>query len=175
MKDDIGNDLIPGPGKYFLDNSYFLKDGEKTSFFFKKSIPKSDNPIEKYLNIPKIESFKIPGPGEYNLRKELIKKESITIDVNKKKPFLSSNDKSVIDTQHSEIVETLNFERTNQRMIYPGGASGDNKRGIKSVFMSKSPKEDYIKQNHIPGPCYYNPKEIPYKINYNLNTDKIWL
>ena len=44
---------------------------------------------------------------------------------------------------------------------------------IVSIFRSQSKKGIYFKNNHIPGPSYYEPKEILSK-NFFKNTKKIW-
>ena len=164
---------LPGPGNYFFDlERYLFKNPDQTSHFFKKNLEKSIDPLEKHLNIPKVQKFHIPGPGEYNLRKEFIDESKF----NERKPLINPNENDLEKQKESEM-ERLNILKKSKNEIFEELKSsfGNPKKAIKSVFVSQSPKNNYLSINHVPGPSYYKPQLPPAKLNYNFNDEKNWI
>lgn len=167
--------LIPGPGRYFRnsDQTSLIKDGNKTSFFFKKEQETKIDPVEKHLNIPKVQKFHIPGPGEYNLRRDLIDPATL---LQSRTPFIDERENESERKKEKELEHTNLISNIKKENFIPFKSPFENsKKGIKSVFESQSPKGTYVKPNHVPGPSYYNPQIIPDKINFNCNEEKKWI
>ncbi len=163
----------PGPGNYFYHpDNLFLHNPEKESFFFKISLEKKIDPVEKNLNIQKVPKFYIPGPGQYNLRKELLDETKI---VATRKPLISESDHNIEKEREIERLSKLKNQKK-EYIVDPYKIPYENmKRGMKSIFLSNSPKSSYLRVNHIPGPSYYNPTSLPPKVNFNFNEDKNWI
>jgi hypothetical protein len=199
LKDEDGNDLIPGPGKYFYEEKFpYVKEQDKSSYFFKQSPKKQENLLEIVLNIPKIENFKIPGPGAYNLRTEFVKVNKISEekeedsntnqndqthkntemkDKNKGKIYFSERyykpkEFSLTEKKKESKSKSPNLKKKEYQFKMPEYVP---RKGIRSIFISQSPKEDYIKLHHIPGPSYYNPILIPTKKSFNSKIDNLWI
>jgi hypothetical protein len=166
----------PGPGKYFFDlNSDTSKKKDSTSYFFKNKIPKNNDPVEKILNLDKNKKFETPGPGEYNLRMELIKDNKNHSSTSGSIYFI--NDKKTISEYDKEKkIEVRSRDYSIQIQPQNNIYSFENsKKGIRSVFLSKSPRNAYTKSNHVPGPSYYNPALLPERKSFNMNEDKFWI
>lgn len=169
------NNTLMGPGRYFANNDMQLKDPDKTSFFFKRELSKNEDPIEKFLNIPKVQKFKIPGPGEYNLRKELIDENKFNYNINRK-PLIDETEKT-IEKNETELEHHIKLNKNLKNDINSSNdySPSRNEKGIKSIFQSKSPKGTNLNNKHVPGPSYYNPNLWPKRISYNCNNDKYWI
>jgi hypothetical protein len=170
----------PGPGKYFFDsNLKTFNKKDSTSFFFRENIPKKLNPLEKILKLDKNKIFETPGPGEYNLRKELIKVEKNPTS-SSRSIFLINDKKKFTEYENDIKIEKLKnaYRRDNSIQIQPQNIIfnfENSKKSIRSVFLSKSPRNSYTKSNHVPGPTYYHPGLLPERKSYNANEDKIWI
>ena len=161
---------IPGPGKYFRHYYDFIKDADKTSHFFKHS-NKPEDLLEKHLNFPRVQKFKVPGPGEYNLRRDLVDESKANKN---KKPFIDEQEKLQEKMKEEDWEDDNNMSKVeNIEEIRSNLFSYKN--GVKSVFESKSPKQKYLKINHVPGPSYYNPQLMPNKNSFNCNIEKQWI
>jgi hypothetical protein len=186
---------FPGPGKYSVYGS-FVKNPDKTSFFFKNINPdESDDTykfvkedlINKYINTSGNEmkksrpkKFSVPGPGEYNLY-TYINNEGGNGNGNRNSPTIKKNlipeKEKEIEKQKEKEIERINLMKSLKKENYSEYKSPfeNNKKGISSVFLSHSPKEDYVRLKHVPGPTYYNPLLMPVKMNFNQNEDKLWI
>jgi hypothetical protein len=175
--ENVSKDIshLPGPGRYFNNlESTSVRNPEKVSKFFISEASKKVDPMEKFLNISKVQKFKIPGPGEYNLRKEIIDFSKIKTHM----PPLINEEEKDIEKEKEREIERINIMQRVKREIYnPYQSPFENsKKGISSVFQSRSPKEKYLAINHIPGPAYYNPSIIfTDKKSYNHNEERVWI
>jgi hypothetical protein len=162
-----------GPGRYFNYTEFTAKDPDKTSFFFKNNIVKPDDPIERHLKISKVQKYKVPGPGEYNLRQELIDQSKFNYNM-PRKPLIDEDEKNIEKYIENEI-EHINLAR-NASILPPENVIVKNDlKGSRSVFVSKSPKTIEYNKYHNPGPSYYHPQIWPKKISYNCNSEKTWI
>lgn len=167
---------LTGPGRYFNNTESIVKDPDKTSFFFKNSLSQNINPIENYVvDFEKKPRFNIPGPGEYNLRQDILDPHKLGHKIFKNQ--VVDEQENYLDKQREKELEELNLLKGSKQEKYHKNyqAVEDYKKSAKSVFESKSAKGVYHSPNHVPGPSYYNPQQWPSKISYNCNVDRNWI
>ncbi len=172
------NTLSPGPARYYLNdlkNFNYVKDPHKTSYFFKDKVPERDEPVDKYIVQKKYPKKKlIPGPGDYDIKSNIGKLNYDYSNINKK--IISEKDRERDREKEKELEEINILKSIKKEAFMPYVSPFENlKKSARSVFLSKSPREDYLKINHIPGPTYYQVNKPESKMSFNWNTEKIWI
>lgn len=172
------NSSSPGPARYYLNdlkNFNYVKDPHKTSYFFKNEMPKREELRDRYLEEKKYPSKKhFPGPGEYDIRSDLGKLKYDYSNINKK--IISEKDRERDREKEKELEEINVLKSIKKEAFMPYISPFENlKKSARSVFLSKSPRDDYLKINNAPGPCYYQVNKPDDKISFNWNSDKIWI
>ena len=157
-------DDFPGPGKYFKNNrnNDQIKDNT-VSYFFKKPLEKIFSLEDKLINEKK--DNLLPGPGAYNLRTDLLKKNENQLPYEKvKQGFtfnveLNKDKKDFLRTDFYEIPSSFDKIKKGERTAY---------------FKSTSPRV-FTKRKKTPGPAFYRPSLIPSKLSYNYNMEKLFI
>jgi len=172
------NTISPGPARYYLNdlkNFNYVKDPDKTSYFFKDKVPEREEACDKYLVQKKYPKKKlIPGPGDYDLKSEIGKLKYDYSNLNKK--IISEKDRERDRAKEKELEEINVLKSIKKEAFMPYVSPFENlKKSARSVFLSKSPRDDYLKINHVPGPSYYQANKPDYRVSFNWNTDKIWI
>ncbi len=172
------NSLSPGPARYYLNdlkNFNYVKDPGKTSHYFKDSCPQREEPLDKFILQKKYPKKKLlPGPGDYEIKSDIGRFKYDCSNLNKK--IISEKDRER-DREKERELEEINVLKTIKKEAFmPYVSPFENlKKSARSVFLSKSPRDDYLKINHVPGPSYYQSNKPENKVSYNWNTDKIWI
>lgn len=170
--------LSPGPARYYINDSSainYSNDPSKTSYFFKGKVEKREEAADKYLIQKKYPAKKkFPGPGHYDIKSDIGKLKYDYSNLNKK--IISEKDREK-DLQKEKELEEINLLKGIKKEAFmPYISPFENlKKSARSVFLSKSPRDDYLKINHNPGPGYYQSNKPENKVSYNWNSDKIWV
>jgi len=172
------NTLSPGPARYYLNdlkNFNYVKDPEKTSYFFKDKVPERDEPMDKYIVQKKYPKKRNPpGPADYLIKSDIGNLKYDYSNLNKK--IISEKDRERDREKEKELEEINVLKSIKKEAFMPYVSPFENlKKSARSVFLSKSPRDDYLKINHIPGPSYYQSYKPENKVSFNWNTDKIWI
>lgn len=159
-------DEFPGPGKYFKKEKDDQKIKENTvSYFFKKPNEKVITPEDRLIN--KVKEFTFPGPGAYDLRTDLLKKNENKLPYEVQKIKQNNPSNLIINKDKNDLLKTDFYD-------IPSGFD-KIKTGEKTAnFKSTSPRIESKKKKN-PGPAYYRPQILPSKISYNYNMEKEWL
>jgi hypothetical protein len=168
----------PGPARYYINdgnNLNYTNDYHKTSYFFKDKVEKREEPADKYLVQKKYPIRKLlPGPGQYEFKSDLGKLKYDYSNINKK--IISDKDREKDIVREKELEEINLLKGIKKEAFMPYISPFENlKKSARSVFLSKSPRDDYLKINHNPGPGYYQPQKQENKVSFNWNSDKIWV
>ena len=117
---------------------------------------------------------KFPGPGHYDIKSDIGKLKYDYSNLNKK--IISDKDREKDIEKERELEEINLLKGIKKEAFMPYISPFENlKRSARSVFLSKSPRDDYLKINHNPGPGYYQSQKPENKVSYNWNSDKIWV
>lgn len=155
--------------------SALVKNNKTISFFFKSKCIQPKNPLlEIGIKVNENENINLisPGPGSYNIKRELIDDKEY-----KYKPYLEFL-KYQRDASKQKIKPKPKKKKHKNKNDYYLTFTEFNVEKIKdkksSAFLSKSPK--LIKnQNDKPGPCYYSPQSKMNKTSFNSFVGKKWL
>jgi hypothetical protein len=157
-------DEFPGPGKYFKKDKKD-KIENTVSYFFKKPLEKIVTPEEKLFGENK--EFMIPGPGAYDLRTDLLKKEENNLPYEVQKIKHPQPPNLIIGKDKKDLPQTDFYDVPS--------CFEKIKLGEKSAnFKSNSPRIE-AKRKKTPGPAFYRPQALPSKLSYNYNMEKIWI
>ena len=170
-----------GPGSYdYLNDQISLiknKNNKSPAFCVGINDEKKPNLEEKVLNVKKDNKFQIPGPGTYNLRYPVLKKNFNCLDdkiskseINEIKNSLSSRN----DNNINEIVEEEKFKNIENK-DKPINNKFNKVKG--AVIEKQIPRFSNVGEfkSFNPGPCYYNPKMKGGIQMFNINMNKKWI
>jgi hypothetical protein len=170
----------PGSYDYLNDQISIIKNKNNKSPAFCVNSEKRPDLEEKVLNVKKNNQFQVPGPGTYNLRYPVLKKNFNCLDdkINKKeineiKNVLSARNENNIN----EIIEEENLK--NIKNIENKDKPITNKfNKVKGAVIEKQiPRFSKVGEfkSFNPGPCYYNPKMKGGIQMFNINMNKKWI
>jgi len=162
------NKLIPGPGKYFKNNDFYIPDRiDKASFFFKKPMKKKENLIEKYIDTNEKQKSK----DDYSA--EIMKTEPTNYTRN----IMDTDNSLVEELQNLKTLKTLTTsESKTDYYEIPSIFDKYKKKSSPIRVEDYSNKEAISLKLRVPGPAYYNPIIPNAKISFNSNEKKkIWI
>ena len=148
-----------GPGSYY-NNLTWVKEPNKKNYYFDDE--KHSGKDNKEYNLPIFNFIQ-----NNNERNNIIKRKDNKIK-------LKLINRSFSGKSNKEKLLKIFFHKNKNNINHKKGKIEYlPQKEIVSIFRSQSKKGIYFKNNHIPGPSYYEPKEILSK-NFFKNTKKIW-
>lgn len=153
--------------------SALVRNNNTTSFFFKPKNVQIKNPlIEIGINVNENVNKVTPGPGSYNIGKEILEEKEY-----KYQPYLEFL-KYQREASKQKIKPKPKKRKHRNKNDYYQTFTEFNVEKVKnkksSAFLSKSPKLTKL-QNDIPGPCYYSPQDKMNRTSFNSLVGKKWL
>ena len=163
---------VLGPGTYDINLNISDKyKNDNKSKIFKTEINNTKN--KKIIKEKEIS----PGPGSYEISKSFLKKNNSrnNIKIYKYISDIKSTIKDNINYEENEIDE-IEYNKL-KKELYEIDENNRIKK-LKGFTMEKNiPRFVFPGKNkeHVPGPCYYNPKLQLNRYEFNTNDDNKWM
>jgi hypothetical protein len=171
-----------GPGSYNYKNDQMSiiknKNNKSPAFCVSLNDIKKPDLEEKVLNVKKNNNFQIPGPGTYNLRYPVLKKNFNCLDDKIKKNEISEFKNKIENQNQNQDFNNEDYLNKLKNIENKDKPITNKFSKIKGAVIEKQiPRFSNVGEfkSYNPGPCYYDPKIQGGIQMFNINMNKKWI